>query len=172
MARCGTAVRRATKIVPSAMLSWAIGVALSLLATTCSGQKYVTIAPIDTTLPASAPPFEHSTYHPLLPKNVSVNLDTRPARLQTNGFYANWLVSLKKQQWQPQSGVHECVRNYYYQYEVLRKRQSCTRHCFTAQPRRTGEGTYATGVAAIHWGRGGRFLLFCEIIGRTLCAFI
>lgn len=82
-------------VVPSSMLSCVPIVYLTLFVTMCSGVGYVPVAPVDTALPLGAPPFERSTHHPQPPKNVSARLDNRPARLQTNSFYSNWLVSPK-----------------------------------------------------------------------------
>ena len=82
-------------VAPSGALSCAPIIYLALLVTTCLGVDYVSVAPIDTALPLGSPPFKHSAHHPQPPKNVSARLDTRPARLQTNSFYSNWLVSLK-----------------------------------------------------------------------------
>ena len=82
-------------VVPSSMLPCAPIIYLTLFVTVCLGVDYVPVAPIDTALTLSAPPFERSTHHPQPPKNVSARLDTRPARLQTNSFYSNWLVSLE-----------------------------------------------------------------------------
>lgn len=81
-------------VVPFGMLTCAPIIYLTLLVTTCLGVDYIPVAPIDTALPLGAPPFGHSAHHPQPPQNVSAKLNTRPARLQTNSFYSNWLVSL------------------------------------------------------------------------------